>query len=309
MIYWIIGIALFVIVFVLVISYACFKMAFYVSDYDKAHPKDPVPEGKAYEPHHEDMKRWVKETENTPHTEFSIQSFDGLTLYGNYYEYQKGAPIEIMFHGYRGNAKRDFSGGMQRCFELRRSALIVDQRGSGKSGGNVISFGVNEHKDCLSWVDFAVKTFGADVKIILTGISMGAATVLMAAGKELPSNVIGVLADCGYNSQKDIIKKVIGEMGYPKGLSYPFVKLGARLFGRFDLEETTPENALKTCKVPVIFFHGTADSYVPYYMSERNYSSCASKKKLVIVEGAEHGLSYLTEKERYYKELREFFSE
>ena len=100
--------------------------------------------------------------------------------------------------------------------------------------GKVITFGIKEHRDCLAWVDFMVEHFGPDVKIILTGISMGASTVLIAAGRELPKNVIGVLADCGYNSAKDIIRKVIRQMNIPVAPGYFFVKLGARIFGHFD---------------------------------------------------------------------------
>ena len=143
--------------------------------------------------------------------------------------------MEIMFHGYRGNAERDLSGGIQRCFALGRSVLLVDQRTSCGSEGNVISFGINEHRDCLSWVDFAVKHFGPDIKIILTGISMGASTVLMAAGKELPKNVVGVLADCGFSSAREIIKKCARDLKIPADLIYPFIKLGAKIFGHFNL--------------------------------------------------------------------------
>ena len=214
-----------------------------------------------------------------------------------------------MFHGYRGNAESDLSGGVQRCFKLGRSSFIVDQRCSRKSGGNVITFGINEHRDCLCWIDFMIEHFGPDVKIILTGISMGASTVLMAAGKPLPKNVIGVLADCGYSSPKDIIKKVIRQMGLPASVGYFFVKLGARIYGHFDLEETSPESALKNCTVPVIFFHGEDDAFVPCDMSRINYEACSSKKKIVTVPGAGHGLSYPVAPEKYLASLREFFGE
>jgi fermentation-respiration switch protein FrsA (DUF1100 family) len=171
----------------------------------------------------------------------------------------------------------------------------------------VITFGIKEHKDCLYWVDFMVKHFGPDVKIILTGISMGASTVLMAAGNDLPKNVIGVLADCGYNSAKDIIKKVIKDMHLPVNIGYFFVKLGARLFGHFDLDETSAREVLKNSRVPVIFFHGEDDDFVPCRMSLENYEACASRKKLVTIPGAGHGLSYPVAPERYLAELADFF--
>ena len=125
--------------------------------------------------------------------------------------------------------------------------------------------------------------------------------------KRSPPNVIGILADCGYSSAKEIIQKVIGQMGLPVALSYPFVKLGAKLYGHFDLEETSPVEMLKNCTVPVIFYHGENDDYVPCRMSRINYDACAVKKKLVTVPGAGHGLSYPVAPEIYLNTLREFF--
>ena len=266
-----------------------------------------VPEGKIYEPFHDDMRRWIQEARKMNPREYEIESHDGLKLYGRFYEYAPGAPIELMFHGYRGSAERDLSGGVQRCFKLGRSAFLVDQRCSNKSEGHVITFGIYEHQDCLRWVDFLIEQFGPDVKIILTGISMGASTVMMAAGHELPENVIGVLADCGFNSAKDIMYSVIGEMGLPPAVCYPFVKLGARIFGHFDLESYSAQEAMKTCSVPVIFFHGEGDDFVPCWMSKACYDACSTRKELVLIPGAGHGLSYPISPERYLTAARDFF--
>ena len=206
----------------LLITYICFLMAFHSSG-KKDTDEFSIPPGKIYEPFRELMVSWRKELKKLPSQDFSIQSFDGLTLRGTYYEFAPGAPIELMFHGYRGDGERDLSGGIQRCFSLGRSTLLVNQRSCGNSDGNIITFGINEKKDCLAWIDFMIKHFGTDVKIILTGVSMGASTVMLAAGEELPENVIGVLADCGFTSAKDIIKKVIRQMHLPPNLLYPFV--------------------------------------------------------------------------------------
>lgn len=290
------------------IAYVCYRITFYVSPKQRKKTADTIlPEGKIYEPHYPSMKAWAQQTQSLPREHVSIRTFDGKRLWGTYYEYAPGAPIELMFHGYRGSANRDLSGGVQRCFQLGRSALLVDQRGSGRSDGHTITFGIKESKDCLCWIEFMRQHFGKDVKIILTGISMGAATVMMAAGKKLPENVIGVLADCGYSSTRKIICKVIAQMNLPVRLAYPFVKLGARLFGGFDLEEDSPERAMKRCRVPVLFFHGESDDFVPCEMSRRNYAACASQKRLVTVPGAGHGLSYPVAPEDYLKAAREFF--
>ena len=294
-------------VIVLIISYICFRIGFYAPPRPDNGGEIELPVGEIYEPFWPAMRKWAEETRALPQEEVSITSFDGLKLYGKYYEYAPGAPIELMFHGYRGAAERDLAGGVQRCFKVGRSALIVDQRCAGKSEGNVISFGVNEHRDCLKWIDFMLEKFGPDVKIILTGISMGASTVLIAGGQELPNNVIGILADCGFTSAKEIIHSVIRQMGLPPKLAYPFVKLGAKLYGHFDLEEVDAISAVRNCKVPVIFYHGDADDYVPCRMSQENYEACASRKRLVLIPGAGHGLSYPIAPEYYRSTLKEFF--
>ena len=293
---------------VMLTAYICFRMAFYATR-KETNEEFPIPEGDIYLPYRDQMIAWMKEVRQLPREDVTIRSFDGLTLRGKYYEYAPGAPIELMFPGYRGVAERDLCGGVQRCFSLGHSALIVDQRACGESDGNVITFGIRESRDCHSWIAFMLERFGKDVKIILTGISMGAATVLIAAGSELPKNVTGVLADCGFTSAREIIQKVIRQMGLPPKLAYPFVKLGAYLYGGFDLEATSPEEAAKTCSVPVIFFHGEDDDYVPCWMSTVNYQACRSpRKKLVTIPGAGHGLSYPVAPKEYLQALRDFWA-
>ena len=293
---------------VILIAYGCYRFAFYAPP-RKALPEGVIelPEGAVYEPFREKMEHWIRETRKLPYYSVEITSFDGLKLRGKFYEFAPGAPVEIMFHGYRGNAERDLSGGVQRCFKVRRSALLVEQRCSHGSEGNTITFGIKEHRDCLKWVEFAIDYLGADCKIILTGISMGAATVMMAAGEQLPENVIGILADCGYTSAKEIMFDVMRKMKLPPKLCYPFVKLGAKLFGHFDPDENSPLEAMKRCTLPVIFFHGEDDDFVPCSMSRANFEACAARKKLVTIPGAGHGLSYAVQPQRYLQELRDFF--
>ena len=291
-----------------VIPLICFRIAFYVpKPKDGIHPEIPLPNDEIYKPYQAQMDAWTREVLAMPHEHFTITSFDGLTLHGNFYEYAPSAPMELMFHGYRGSALRDLSGGVARCFALKRNCLIVDQRCAGRSEGTVITFGINEHRDCLRWVDFLVDHFGPDVKIILTGISMGASTVLIAGGKPLPPNVIGILADCGYTSAEAIIKSVIRKMRLPVPLLYPFVKLAAKLYGHFDLESYSPRDALKTCPLPVIFFHGEADNFVPCYMSRENFDACTSRKAIYTVPGAGHGLSFPADQAGYIAQLETFF--
>ena len=290
------------------IAYVCYRMAFYNPKQKNVDPERiDIPEGEIYEVFRERMTQWVRWTRSLPREDVEIRSFDGLTLRGKYYEYSPGAPMELMFHGYRGNAERDRSGGVYRCFALGRSVLIVDQRSCGSSEGDTITFGIREHRDCLNWLDYAVKRFGPDQKIILTGISMGASTVLMAAGRELPPNVIGVLADCGYTTAREIMMEVIRQMRLPPKLCYPFVRLGAKLYAGFDPDGYSALEAAPKIRVPVIFFHGDADDFVPCSMSRKNFDACTGRKKLVLVPGAGHGLAFPVDEESYLQELRAFF--
>ena len=290
---------------VALLSYICYRMAFYAAPRKPLGEDEfPLPDGEIYESYRDVMIQWVKEIRTWPHEDVSVTSFDGLTLRGKFYEYAPGAPIELMLHGYRGAAEKDMCGGVRRCFAVKRSALVVDQRACGTSDGSTITFGVNERRDCLSWVDYTVKRW-PDRKIILTGISMGAATVMIAGGTELPPQVAGIIADCGYTSAKDIIQKVIRDMHLPPKLAYPFVKLGARLYGRFDLEEVSPIEAMKKCRVPVFFIHGEADDFVPCEMTVRNAKACAAPHKLFTVPGAGHGLAYMLDPDGYHSAITE----
>lgn len=284
----------------------CFLGTFFTPHINfKSGQKPTMPPGKIYKPFRRDMLKLMEETRNIPHKSFYIHGENGCKLHGKYYECKPGAPIEILVHGYRGTSERDLCGGVQRCFALGRNALLIDQRGSGKSHGHLITFGIRERYDCLAWVDFVIDRFGPDTKIILGGISMGAATVLMTADMELPENVIGILADCGYTSPKEIIQKVIRQFHLPVNPVYKFIKLGAKFFGGFDIEETSPMEALKNCRVPVIFIHGEDDNFVPCEMSRKNFNACVSEKFLLTVPDAGHGLSFLVDYDAYMDAARQ----
>ena len=293
----------------LLISYICFRMAFYSPKRKHSDSIDAIlPPSETYAPYRQQMRELTLQTRQIPYSPAEITSFDGLKLYGKYYECDPSAPMEIMFPGYRGLAERDLCGGVQRAFAVGRNVLLVDQRACGMCEGNIITFGIYERLDCLAWIRYAIERFGPDVKIVLSGVSMGAATVTMAAGlDELPSNVFGVVADSGYSSPKDIICKVIGDMHLPPQLGWPFVKLGAKLFGKFDIEAASSMEAVQKAKVPIYFAHGEADDFVPCHMTQQLYGACVSEKTLVLIPNAGHGLCYLVAPDTYIETLKNAF--
>jgi len=306
--FWIVllSVIVFLVLAVLITSCVIFFKIFY--SFRKPKEEFPIPKGEIYEPYREQMISWIKEIRAMKHTDVSITSHDGLKLCGKFFEYKKGGPIEILFHGYKGCAEQDLSGAVYRCFKLGHSALIVDHRASGSSEGKVITFGAKESLDCVDWVNFVINNINPDAKIVITGISMGAATVMTASSLPLPKNVVGVIADCGYTSTKEIITKVMNDMKLPGKFLYHFARLGAILFGGFDPDKRSPIKSMSKCSLPIVFFHGDADDFVPCSMSVDNYNACiSSDKKLVISPGAGHGLCFLTDMDTVFEVLTDYF--
>ena len=135
---------------------------------------------------------------------------------------------------------------------------------------------------------------------------MGGATVLMASGLELPHNVKGIIADCPYASALDIILHVGKSMPIPQWLMKPFVILGARIFGGFDLLETNAIEAVKHATVPILVIHGEADTFVPASMSAPLVDANPTLVQRFTVPGAEHGISYLVNTREYCNVIKEF---
>ena len=245
-------------------------------------------------------------------TPVHITAQDGTRLAARYYHHADGAPLAIIFHGYRGYATRDGLGGYTLCTKLGYNVLLPDQRAHGYSGGHTITMGVKERYDARDWAVWARAHFGPKVPIFLMGVSMGAATVLLAAGLDLPDNVCGIVADCGYTSPKEITRKCLPEYlpGLPVGPTYAIGRLGARLFGHFDPEDADCLAAVSQTRVPILFIHGDADGFVPYEMGKRNYEACrAPGKRFLTVHGAAHAVSYYHDNAAYTAETTRFLQE
>ena len=284
-----------------------YRMAFYAPE---PHYKDiyELPRGSQYEAEKEWMHSLIRAMDAVPFEPVSITAWDGTTLFGRYYHVSDGAPLQLQFHGYRSAGIQDFCGGNVLARKAGQNTLIVDQRAHGKSSGTAITFGIREQYDCLDWIRWANDRFGADTPIYLSGVSMGAATVLMAAGlPDLPDNVRGVIADSPYSCPREIIRIVCGKMHLPPALICPFVFLGARLIGGFDMAAGSPKEAVKQAKVPILIIHGEDDRMVPCAMSREIAANCASPIRLETFPGAGHGLSYILDKERYVRASNEFF--
>lgn len=278
-------------------GYCAYRYAFYAPK--KGREILPELKGRQYAPYLTEIDRIFRQLQGRPCEFVTVTSEDGLRLSGRYYHVADGAPLDIGFHGYRSACLTDFCGGAELSLKLGHNLLLVDQRAHGKSSGWSITFGIKERWDVLSWVNYAVSRFGADVKILLYGISMGASTVLMAAELPLPENVKGIIADCPYSSPKEIICKVAQDRGIPVRAGWLFVCIGARVFGGFDIHETDAVRAVKHSSVPILLIHGESDSFVPCGMSAAIQRSNPQLVRLFTFPGADHGISFLTDPQRY----------
>ena len=249
----------------------------------------------------------IRAFDAVPFEEVEIRSHDGLRLFGRYYHVADGAPLHIQLHGYRSFAMRDFCGINPLARERGHNTLVVDQRAHGRSEGHTISFGVNERLDCLAWANYAAERFGKETPIFLSGVSMGAATVLMASELPLPASVVGILADCPYSSPSAIIRKVIGDMRLPVRVAYPFVRLGAFLFGGISgLSAYGAARAVAHTQIPLLLIHGEEDTFVPCDMSREIAQAAASTVRLETFPQANHATSYMTDYERYKQAVYSF---
>ena len=288
-------------------SYYAYRMAFNAKAKNPTEYKVKLPEVENIQEEYDRAISFIKVLDEIEYEKVKIKSKDGKLLVGRYYHTADGAPIHIEFHGYRSRATTDFCGINILVRDLGHNTLLVDQRAHGESGGNTISFGIKERLDCLDWINYVIDRFGKDVKIILSGLSMGAATILMASELDLPDNVIGIMADCPYSSPEEIIKQECAKMNLPPKLAYPFVRLGGMIFGGFDISSSAARTAVKNAKVPILIIHGEADDFVPCQMSRDIYNACTSDKTLVTIPKATHGISYIVDRPLYEKAVEEFF--
>ena len=246
-----------------------------------------------------------------PHEDVYQTAFDGLKLHAAYFptinENSSKKRVVICFHGYTSQGLKDFIGLTDYYFKNGYAMLHPDARAHGDSEGKYIGFGCLDRKDALGWVNWVIEKCGEDVEIILHGISMGGATVLMASGLELPPQVKGIVSDCAFTSPKEVFTHVLKTMYHIP--SFPIMQ-GAEIMNKklagYGMDECNAKREVAKAKVPILFIHGSKDTFVPVNMCHEIYDCCASPKKKLIIEGAAHAESYFKNMPAYEKALDEF---
>lgn len=248
-----------------------------------------------------------------PHSDVWQTSFDGLRLHATYFpavEKQERTKMVICFHGYTSQGMSDYIG-LSDYYQKRGFAMLLpDARAHGASEGEYIGFGCLDRQDALGWIRWAIEELGEETEILLHGTSMGAATLLMLSGLSLPEQVKGIVSDCGFTSPKEVFTHVLHSMYHLP--AFPLIQ-GADLVNRklagYGMDECNAKREVEKAKVPILFIHGEADTFVPCSMCDEIYEHCASPKSRLIVAGAAHAESYYKDMENYERALTEFIGQ
>lgn len=253
-----------------------------------------------------DYEKYIQHIQNSHHwlmnhaaQDVYVTSHDGLKLHGLWIPAENAKGTVLLAHGYRSTMLVDFGLIFEVYHNLHLNLLVPEQRCHGKSEGKYITFGVKESRDMQAWIDYHNRHFG-NCELIISGLSMGASTMMYLADQILPDNVKGIIVDCGFTSPAAILSKVFTSVTHLPGLpSVLAADLFARVFAGFSLYQKDSRKTLAKSRLPILMIHGLGDDFVPSYMTQQGYDACTSEKTLFMVEEAGHGTSYLKQPERY----------
>ncbi len=252
-----------------------------------------------------ELNKWFEENKKDMYT----MSDDNLKLHAYEFENENTTDIwTIVIHGYASEGKlmADYT---KKFYDIGYNVLTVDLRGAGQSEGDYIGMGWPDRLDIIKWINEIVNK-NENSKIILFGLSMGAATTMMTTGEDLPSNVKVAIEDCGYTSVWDEfagqLEKLFHLPTFPALNAAEFV---TNIRAGFNFKEASSVEQVKKSKTPTLFIHGDEDTFVPFWMLDEVYNAASCKKEKLVIEGAEHAESSEVAPELYWSTVTKFINE
>lgn len=261
-----------------------------------------------FEKEYEEGKAWCREQNMR---DCYIKSMDGLLLHAYYLPAENAQRFVILCHGYKGSGFGDFANIARFLHENKCNLLFIDERCCGASEGEFITFGAKEQYDIQRWAYYIDARNKKNLPLYLYGMSMGAVSVLMASGHKLPLHVRGLIADCGFCSMKGQLRDIAANWFHLHWVELLLLRvdLFCGFLAGFRMREADTRTAMMTNQRPVLFFHGSKDTYVNPLNSRYNYSLCSAPKELVVISDARHLCSAYEAPKLYRKKLLGFFAQ
>ncbi|WP_300856956.1 alpha/beta hydrolase [uncultured Clostridium sp.] len=249
---------------------------------------------------------WLLNDSN--YTDEYITSSDKLKLHSYKVTNQNNSnKWVIAVHGYTSEGI-NMSTYAKHYYDNGYNVLIPDLRAHGLSEGNYIGMGWDDRLDIISWINYILNE-NPNAEIILHGVSMGAATVLMTSGEEIPSNVKAIVADCGYTSVWDEFAYQLDDLfSLPEFPILNVSSMVAKIRAGYFLGEASSLEQVKNSKTPILYIHGDKDDFVPYYMMEELYNATSSEKEMLTIKGAEHAKASEIDPETYWNTVNNFIN-
>ena len=254
---------------------------------------------------------WIGWVADQNFERLTLTSRDGLKLSGYYLPASKPTDkLVILTHGYLGNAKQMGLFGQHYHNDLDYNIFMPDARGHGKSEGNYYGFGWPDRLDLIDWTQLLVEKLGTDIKVVYHGLSMGAATVLMASGEEeLPSQVKAIIADSPYASVYQLFQYQMNRMFHlPAFPLLDSTSVLTKIRAGYSFREASALKEVKKTSVPILYIHGESDTFVPTELTKDLYRHTSSDAELYLVPNANHGESIALDEDKYNMKIDQFLN-
>ena len=259
-----------------------------------------------------ELKPWLDsiKTEGAWSDTFAIMP-DGLRAHAVCIKSRKAeGRTAVVVHGYTNNSIDMLHIARIYNKEMHYNVVLPDLHGHGLSQGDDIQMGWFDRLDVLKWIDISPKMFstvGDSMRLVVHGISMGAATTMCVSGEHTPDYVKCFVEDCGYTSAWDeFAHELRGRFSLPEfPLLYTASWLTQAKYG-WSFKEASPLKQVAKCKKPMFFIHGDKDTFVPTWMVYPLYEAKPQPKQLWIAPGSEHAFAYRDHREEYIKKVEAF---
>ena len=243
---------------------------------------------------------------STPGMNISIPNREGRHVNALFYKRSENSEkYAILVHGYRSSTKA-VSYLARHYYEAGYNVLVPYMRAHHGSDYEYCTMGWHERFDIIDWINY-IDRISVGAKVVLHGVSMGAATVMMVTGESLPSCVVCAVEDCGYTSVYDAYTyKIPKMMGIPAFPCVDIFRSAIKHRVGFDIKEASALAQVRRSHTPTLFLHGDSDTVVPSSMAEELYASAICEKDKLIFKRADHAMSPLLYPEQYWGKVFEF---